>query len=383
MKYKIKEIGTVVTGATPKTKNDNYYNSKDFLFIGPTDLKKEKYVIESEKHISKDAYNDYKSRFIEKDSIMIDCIGSDMGNVALSKNKVLTNQQINSITNINKNLFNIEYTYYLLSTMKKYFHQIGTNGSTMPIINKSMFEEIELELPDKSIQDKVVKILSKIDEKIELNVHTNNNLYKTFRSIYKNTFLNKTTNTIKFSDFNEIGSLVMGQSPKGSSYNEEKIGLPLINGAADYKDGMLNPNKYTSEPTRVCNAKDLVFCIRATIGQLTIADQEYCLGRGVACISNINELYYEYVFNIIEESIDKLKAVATGSVILGLSKDDINNLEVYKPTLEEIEKFHIIEQPILNRIIEIKKQNKTLEQIRDTLLPKLMNGEIDLDKIEI
>jgi len=176
MKYKIKEIGTVVTGATPKTKNDNYYNSKDFLFIGPTDLKKEKYVIESEKHISKDAYNDYKSRFIEKDSIMIDCIGSDMGNVALSKNKVLTNQQINSITNINKNLFNIEYTYYLLSTMKKYFHQIGTNGSTMPIINKSMFEEIELELPDKSIQDKVVKILSKIDEKIELNVHTNNNL---------------------------------------------------------------------------------------------------------------------------------------------------------------------------------------------------------------
>lgn len=208
-------------------------------------------------------------------------------------------------------------------------------------------------------------------------------MYKTFRSIYKNTFLNKTTNTIKFSDFNEIGSLVMGQSPKGSSYNEEKIGLPLINGAADYKDGMLNPNKYTSEPTRVCNAKDLVFCIRATIGQLTIADQEYCLGRGVACISNINELYYEYVFNIIEESIDKLKAVATGSVILGLSKDDINNLEVYKPTLEEIEKFHIIEQPILNRIIEIKKQNKTLEQIRDTLLPKLMNGEIDLDKIEI
>jgi len=208
-------------------------------------------------------------------------------------------------------------------------------------------------------------------------------LYKTFRSIYKNTFLNKTTNTIKFSDFNEIGNLVMGQSPKGSSYNEKKIGLPLINGAADYKDGMLNPNKYTSEPTRVCNAKDLVFCIRATIGQLTIADQEYCLGRGVACISNINELYYEYVFNIIEESIDKLKAVATGSVILGLSKDDINNLEVYKPTLEEIEKFHKLEQPILNRIIEIKKQNKTLEQIRDTLLPKLMNGEIDLGKIEI
>ena len=175
----------------------------------------------------------------------------------------------------------------------------------------------------------------------------------------------------------------MGQSPKGSSYNEKGVGLPLINGAADYKDGMLNSNKYTSEPTRVCNPKDLVFCIRATIGQLTIADQKYCLGRGVACISNINEIYYEYVFNIIEDSIDKLKAVATGSVILGLSKDDINNLEVYQPMFEEIEKFHKLEQPILKKIIDIKEQNKVLEQLRDTLLPKLMNGEIDLDKVEI
>ena len=208
-------------------------------------------------------------------------------------------------------------------------------------------------------------------------------MYKIFRNIYRDTFHNKNSSYIKFSDFNEVGTLIMGQSPKGSSYNEEKKGIPLINGAADYKDGMLNSNKYTSEPTRICNAKDLVFCIRATIGQLTIADQEYCLGRGVACISNINETYYEYVYNIIEDSIDKLKQVATGSVILGLSKDDINNLEVYQPTLEEIEKFHIIEEPILKRMLQIKEQNKKLEKIRDILLPKLMNGEIDLDKIEI
>lgn len=176
MKYKLKDIGTIITGTTPKTKNKDYYNSKDFLFVGPTDLKIGKYLRESEKYVSLKAYNDYSSRFIGKNSLMIDCIGSDMGNVSLSVDKVLTNQQINSITDINGNNFNVEFLYYLFSTMKKYFHQIGTNGSTMPIINKTMFEEIEVEIPNKVIQDKIAYILSKIDMKIDYNIHTNNNL---------------------------------------------------------------------------------------------------------------------------------------------------------------------------------------------------------------
>ena len=206
-------------------------------------------------------------------------------------------------------------------------------------------------------------------------------MYETFRSIYKNTFLNKTTNTIKFSDFNEIGSLVMGQSPKSSSYNEEKIGFPLINGAADYKDGMLNPNKYTSEPTRVCNAKDLVFCIRATIGQLTIADQEYCLGRGVAGITNINPIYKEYAFHLINSSIENFKRAATGSVISGISRKDIENIDVIIPSSDEINKYHAVQKPIFDKLENNRIEINNLIKLRDTLLPKLMSGEIDVSKI--
>lgn len=176
MKFKLKEIGMVITGGTPKTKNEEYYSKKDYLFIGPTDIKNYKYVRKSEKYISNEAYKDYKNKFISKNSIMVDCIGSDMGNVAISVNEVLTNQQINSITNIDEKNFNVEYIYYVLSTMKKYFHQIGTNGSTMPIINKTMFEDIIIDIPDKEMQDKVANILSKIDAKIELNNQINDNL---------------------------------------------------------------------------------------------------------------------------------------------------------------------------------------------------------------
>lgn len=387
MKYKIKEIGTVVTGATPKTKNDNYYNSKDFLFIGPTDLKKEKYVIESEKHISKDAYNDYKSRFIEKDSIMIDCIGSDMGNVALSKNKVLTNQQINSITNINKNLFNIEYTYYLLSTMKKYFHQIGTNGSTMPIINKSMFEEIELELPDKSIQDKVAKILSKIDEKIELNVHTNNNLYEIGKALYQEYFENEEyTNNYEIRQLSEVTTNNRNKIDKSREY---KVLSAVNTGNLVLSDDYFDKQVYSKDIGKYLNVNKNDFAYnpaRINIGSIGLNTFDYnCCVSPVYVTFSVDKDYIDF-FDFYFKS-KKFNAEVTlrasGSVRQALNYNDFGMIEIPYPSKEMIDKFNNLYKTIKDRINKNKAKISSLEQLRDTLLPKLMNGEIDLDKVEI
>lgn len=380
MKYKLGDIVTVLGDGlhgTPK-----YDDNGEYYFLNGNNIENGKLVIKPDtKRVNHEEYLKYRKEL--NDRTILVSINGTLGKVGTYNNEKCILGKSACYFNIKESV-NKEYIKFLLTgkNFQDYIENYAT-GTTIKNMSLKAMKDFEFELPDRDIQDKVAYILNSITSKIEANTHTNNNLYKIFRNIYRDTFHNKNSSYIKFSDFNEAGTLIMGQSPKGSSYNEEKKGIPLINGAADYKDGMLNSNKYTSEPTRICNAKDLVFCIRATIGQLTIADQEYCLGRGVACISNINETYYEYVYNIIEDSIDKLKQVATGSVILGLSKDDINNLEVYQPTLEEIEKFHIIEEPILKRMLQIKEQNKKLEKIRDTLLPKLMNGEIDLDKIEI
>lgn len=370
MKCKLSEMANITMGQSPKGSSYNKNKTgKPFLQGRKTFGRIYPYI---------DTWTTEPNRIAKKGSILMS-VRAPVGDVNIANSEICIGRGLCSINAKNSNN---RYLYYLLINSKSNIVN-KSSGTVFDSINRKQLEDLEINIHNEKDQRKISSILSRIDEKIELNTHTNNNLYKIFRNIYKNTFSNKNCNFIKFKDYKDIGTLIMGQSPKGSSYNEKGVGLPLINGAADYKDGMLNSNKYTSEPTRVCNPKDLVFCIRATIGQLTIADQKYCLGRGVACISNINEIYYEYVFNIIEDSIDKLKAVATGSVILGLSKDDINNLEVYQPMFEEIEKFHKLEQPILKKIIDIKEQNKVLEQIRDTLLPKLMNGEIDLDKVEI
>ena len=386
MKYKLKDIGTIITGTTPKTKNKDYYNSKDFLFVGPTDLKIGKYVRESEKYVSLKAYNDYSSRFIGKNSLMIDCIGSDMGNVALSVDKVLTNQQINSITDINENNFNVEFLYYLFSTMKKYFHQIGTNGSTMPIINKTMFEEIEVEIPNKVIQDKIAYILSKIDMKIDYNIQTNNNLYEMCNKIYHN-YLKQYSNLIKYKKIRGISKkIVTGKTPltRNEMFWNGKIPFITI-------PDMHNQVFITSTERNIteCGAKAiipknsiLVSCI-ATVGLVSISTEKSQTNQQINSIILENDYDLYFLFEFLSEQRNLLKNIAGGSTTYNINKHTFENIEVPCLSKEKLIEFNKIVADMFEKIKLNQNENKTLEQLRDILLPKLMNGEIDLDKIEI
>ena len=98
---KIRDIGRTITGTTPSTKEPENYNSKDIMFIGPSDIKNNRYICKTEKYISSFAFNNLPTRQLSKNSLVIDCIGSDMGNVAVTTASCITNQQINAITDIN------------------------------------------------------------------------------------------------------------------------------------------------------------------------------------------------------------------------------------------------------------------------------------------
>ena len=155
---KIKDIGRTITGTTPSTKEPQNYNSKDIMFVGPSDIKNNRYVYKTEKYISSFAFNNLPTRQLSKNSLLIDCIGSDMGNVAIATASCITNQQINAITDIN--FKNVLYFYYLFLTQKSYFHQIGMNGSTMPIISKSLFDDLEIVIHNEDDQQHIVNSIN-------------------------------------------------------------------------------------------------------------------------------------------------------------------------------------------------------------------------------
>lgn len=172
-KISIKDIGDVVTGKTPPTANEEYYDG-EYMFISPTELHGGYVVTKSEKTITKAGMKSIRSNAIKGTSVLVGCIGWDMGNVAMCFDECATNQQINAITNI-KAEYNPYYIYYWLSGEKDYLFSIASVTRT-PILSKGIFEDVEVPLPSKSYQDKVVNVLLGIDKKIEKNKQINDNL---------------------------------------------------------------------------------------------------------------------------------------------------------------------------------------------------------------
>ena len=157
---KIKDISVVITGNTPKTSEQDNYGDK-YLWCSPIDLGNEKYIKKTEKMLSEKGIS--KSRKIPKGSILVTCIGSTIGKIGFATEIMATNQQINSML-IKKE--NNEYIYYsLLYNFPKYMSFVSKQA--VPIINKTQFENLKIDIPCLEEQEKIAKVLSKMDELIE------------------------------------------------------------------------------------------------------------------------------------------------------------------------------------------------------------------------
>lgn len=278
----------------------------------------------------------------------------------------------------------------------------GSKGTKMPRGDKNQILDFlipDFELPT---QKKIAKVLSDLDAKIELNNKINAELEAMAKTLYdywfvQFDFLNEEGKPYKLSggkmvwnevlkreipqgwkviELEKIAKCIMGQSPKGESYNLDKIGIPLLNGPADYENGVLKGRTYTTEPTRLCQKDDLVLCIRATIGNLVYSEQEFCLGRGVAAVRPIDKKLSELIYFLLLQEIERFKIHATGSIIVGITKDDLIKSNCLIPNEKVLDAFHKLIKPQFDKIRTNLKQNQELVSLRDWLLPMLMNGQV-------
>lgn len=368
-------FGSALKRAEMKSEGIPVYEQQNAIY----DNRIFRYYIDEEKYQSLKRFTTYP------DDLIISCSGT-VGKVSIIKKddpKGIISQALLTLR-VNKDLILPEFLKYFFSSYEGYNSLVSrSTGSVQVNISKrAVIEEIPLKLPPLDVQQKIVYYLSLIDKKIGINEKINKNLFELSNVIHSHFIKSMNNNKeCSFINLNELGNIVMGQSPKGDSYNYDNIGLPLINGAADYDNGYLKAQKYTSDPKKICEKNDLIFCIRATIGLLVVCDKKYCLGRGVAGITNINQIYKEYTFHLINSSIENFKRAATGSVISGISRKDIENIIVKVPSFGEIKKYHTIQKPIFDKLENNRVEIAKLVKLRDTLLPKLMSGEIDVSKI--
>ncbi|HEF1918696.1 TPA: restriction endonuclease subunit S [Campylobacter coli] len=383
-KCKLGDIGKVITGKTPSAKNPEDWGN-DMCFITPTDYKDYRKIASSSiRKLSNIGIERLKNKILPPKSIMVTCIGSDMGKVAVNKNPSITNQQINSIIPYEK-VADADFVYYLLVSMYDTLRTYGLDGTAVPILNKSDFETIEILLPPLEEQRQIAAILSSIDDKIEL-LHEQN---KTLEELAQTFFVNWFKDREFDSTIGDFISIQNGFAFKSKDFIDcGDNGVIKIKNISNGIVDIVNTDKISQEITNEVNDKfkinsgDILFAMTgAEIGKMGIvpntnkklwlnqrvgiAKERFLGARFLAYIHLTSEFGYDYVINS-----------ATGSAQENISATDIENCPFVKLTGEEIVSYSKQLNDFFEKIIFNLGEIQTLENMRDILIPKLLNGEI-------
>lgn len=402
-KYKLADIGKVITGKTPSTNIAENYAWGTIPFYTPEDVAKGLGMMgRNSRFISKTGFEEIASNTISGESVLVGCIGSDMGNVAYSNITCATNQQINAITQF-KNGIEPLYVYYLLSTMKSYFQKIA-GSTTTPILPKSVFEEIEIHLPDMKKQKDVVSILYALDRKIELNKQINDNLEAMAKQLYDYWF-------VQFDFPNEEGKPY--KSSGGAMVWNEKLKREIPQGwnAANIFDELsvqygfpFSTELFTEEPTNipVVRIRDILEnSVSAYSTEET--DDKYKLQKCDLLIGmdgNFHMNYWNDNVSYLNQRSVRLRAKSNSTVSIMQTKYDIapyikaKELRAKGSTVghlsdKDLKELFVLVSPntdfrnkfdsILAEIIENRCEMVELTKQRDELLPLLMNGQASVN----
>ncbi|MBC6348767.1 restriction endonuclease subunit S [Lactobacillus melliventris] len=298
-----------------------------------------------------------------ENSIIIGRVGANAGSVFYSfKKHWVTDNAISVVPNINK--INSFYLYYALYSLD--LNRL-VEGSAQPLLNQSILNSLEIRVPPLSVQNSIVEKIRAFDEKIAVNNQINDNLLDIAKNIYHRILF---SSQITKTNLRSFATVVMGQSPSSKTYNENKIGIPLLNGAADFRNG-IHPSKWTTDPKIIVNKGAYIFGVRATIGLTAKVSKPYAIGRGTGSAIPKDVNNEEILYFILNDMFKKFEQTESGSVYINISKNDFENYRFNIPDRNGLLFFHEKVKPIMDQIYINKKQNKILQTIKATLLSKI------------
>ena len=224
---------------------------------------------------------------------------------------------------------------------KKLF--VLAQGSTRFNISKGEVMNVSVLLPETDEQEKIAKLLSLLEERINTQIKIIEDLKK-LKSAISNEIFDHTSN--RKCELKEIASVIMGQSPSSHAYNNNAEGLPLIQGNLDIENGQLSPRIYTSEITQTCECGDVILTVRAPVGEIAIAQQEACIGRGVCSIRPHVKNDTNLIYQFLQYFKPKWGSLEQGSTFTAVSGTDIRGIAVSIPSADKIELLNVYDNKI-------------------------------------
>lgn len=281
------------------------------------------------------------------------------------------------------------YLFYLLASPKFIDASVaGSSGTRMPRADWDYLSETEWDIPTLEVQKRIGEILSSLDDKIELNRRMNETLEAIAQAIFKEWFVDfnypgatgklvpsplgpipEGWNVGKTGDFFDI---TMGQSPPGSSFNTEGIGIPFFQGRADFTFRFPKTRVYTNSPTRFAFEDETLVSVRAPIGDINVSKEKCCIGRGLASVLE-KKGNKSYTFYYLKSIVSILKEYEdTGTVFGSLSRKDFENISYLSPEECVVTLFEKTVKEIDMLIKKTEENNQVLGNIRNTMLSILL-----------
>jgi len=405
-KYKLSEIGTVVGGATPSTTVERFYGG-DIPWLTPKDLSnfQDRYIERGERNITREGLDSCSAQLLPANSVLFSS-RAPIGYVAIAKKTIATNQGFKSI--IPNEKVDSLFLYYILRYNKEKIEAMGS-GTTFKEVSGAVMKNIEVALPSLEEQRRIAGILGAIDDKIENNRRINTNLELQAQALYKQWFVdfefpNEEGKPYKSSGgkmvdsdlgtipdrwrvgkLEDIGDIIGGGTPsKAVAEYYTKNGIAWITP----KDLSVSHSKFTSKgetditelgyknsSAKIMPRGSVLFSSRAPIGYISIAKNDICTNQGFKSVVPNNGCT-AFVYYFLLSNTENIESKATGSTFKEASGALMKSLELVIPSDDILEKFENIMSPIFESQEKFEAENETLASFRDTLLPKLMNGEI-------
>lgn len=384
--YKLGELVDITNGFA--------FKSENFLAVKTTKslpVIKIKNVANGDVHLNDCLFHEYDESLnkylVNKNDILIALTGNHpevmtqvVGETSRYKveEKALLNQRVAKIE-AKQNLDN-NFLYFFLKdevTHSSLASQ-SAGSANQANISKGNIEDLLIFCPSLQEQQSIASILSSLDDKIDLLHRQNKTLEQLAETLFRQWFVEEAEESWKIGTLADEFDFSMGQSPPGDSYNEIGDGMIFFQGRTDFDFRFPKTRMFTTQPSRYAKQFDTLISVRAPVGDMNMAYTDCCIGRGLSAFRYKHDsMFYSYTYYKLRSLMQQIKQFEDNGTVFGsITKDDFSKLKNFIPTIELINSFQAMVKTVDAKIFSNYNQIRTLTQLRDTLLPKLMSGEV-------
>ena len=401
--YKLGEIAKVTMGQSPESSSYNNCGVGIPFMQGNRTF--------GMKYPSFDTYTTSITKMAEANDVIIS-VRAPVGDVNITPVRMCLGR---GLCGIRANNGNHEFLYYLL----RYYSKELVNkesGTVFGSVNRNDISNLSVRIPRNETQNVIANVLSSLDNKIEINRRINDNFTLSFllltyfvlwllklrndnleqqaQALFKSWFVD--FEPFKDGEFvesemgvipkgwrvgalSEIANITMGTSPSGSSYNVTGEGDVFYQGRAEFGFRFPKRNMYTTEARRFADIDSVLLSVRAPVGDINVAEERCCIGRGLASVQSKdgNNSFMLYLMQYLRPVFDRFNG--EGTVFGCINKKALEDMTVLIPDKETMAKFDNVCSKMDGQIKTLDQESRRLAQLRDTLLPRLMSGELKVE----